>query len=300
MKRKLCVIVLLALVGVVSADELGAQQVATRPLRHAAADYDFGLYLLGGGHHRDALTLAQMPLREEEYTPAALDSLWHLKGWTYYSLREPSLAADCFARVAAPSPLYAKSAFYGSVCLLEQGRIDGAEEVLGRFAATPQAEHYGELLALQRGGIELLKGDVEAYRTYQRDFSYADFALAEQQAELDRVAATAARQLSPWVAGALSAVVPGLGRIYAGDVGQGIASFLLVGAMVGLTAESWHKAGTPKNWRTVLYGSVGSLLYVSEIFGSAASVRVYYQNFYESRNQAVMYSIHIPLRAIFN
>ena len=94
-------------------------------------------------------------------------------------------------------------------------------------------------------------------------------------------------------------MVPGLGKIYAGNVGEGIASFLIVGAFAGLTAESWAKAGTPKNWRTITYGTIGGLLYIGNIFGSVASVRIYYEEFETSRSGAVMYGLHIPLRSIF-
>jgi TM2 domain-containing membrane protein YozV len=102
------------------------------------------------------------------------------------------------------------------------------------------------------------------------------------------------------VAGVASALVPGLGKIYAGNLGEGVASFLLVGAFAALTADSWAKAGTPNNWRTITYGTIGSLLYISNIFGSIASVKVYYQNFEEINREAVMYSIHIPLRELFD
>ena len=71
------------------------------------------------------------------------------------------------------------------------------------------------------------------------------------------------------------------------------------GVMAGLTADSWVRAGSPCNWRTILYGSVGTLLYVGNICGSVASVRVYYKQFDEQRTEAVVCSLHIPLRTIF-
>lgn len=293
MKRLLAIVAALVAVAV---GGVGAQEhVSVR------ADYEFGQYLIGGGHLRDALTLAQQPLDENLYAPSSLDSLHFLRGWTHYNLQQFSLAADHFGRVeGAAVALHPRSVFYGVVCNLHEGDVATARQRLEGFAATPTATDYAELLALQRGGIALLEGDVEGYNSARKGFLYEGYPLADSEQTLDRVALAMQQPLKkPWVAGALSAVVPGLGRIYAGDVGQGIASFMLVGLMAGLTAESWHKAGTPQNWRTVLYGSVGSLLYISEIFGSAASVRVYHQQQNEAHAEAVMYSIHIPLRTIF-
>lgn len=286
MKRFICIFALL-MMGL----DVGFAQ------RHALPDYQFGGYLIGKGLLRDALTLTTtLP---NDYTPAGLDTMRHLSGWVLYHNQNFTSAADNFSKVSATSPLYPKSAFYGTICDLEGGYISGAKERLNTFAATPHASEYGELLAFERGGIALLEGNIEEYEQWQREFSYKTYALAEEQRALDQIALNRPKELSPWVAGVASAIVPGLGKIYAGDVGGGVASFLLVGAFAALTADSWAKAGTPANWRTITYGAVGSLLYVSNIFGSVASVKVYYQNFEEINRQAVMYSIHIPLRNIF-
>lgn len=285
------------LVAVVAAVMCNLAPLVAQP--HARADFEFGHYLLGNGLLRDAEVMSRMPLDEGLYTPAALDSLRHLKGWTLYSLRKFDEAIPHFGSVDAASPLYAKSAFYGAISGIEQRKIDVADTILSDFAQNNTEPKYAELLAFERAGVALLKGDTEAYGNYQKSFTYSDFALADEQRTLDQIAATAPRNLSPWVAGVASAVVPGLGQIYAGNLGEGLASMLLVGVMAGLTADSWVRAGGPCNWRTILYGSVGTLLYVGNICGSVASVRVYYKQFDEQRTEAVVCSLHIPLRTIF-
>lgn len=289
MRRK-AVILLTALL--IAVGQLAAQ-------RNALADYRFGGYLLGKGLLRDAATLTHT-LSAEDYTPAGLDTMQHLRGYTLYAMQNFGEAAEALSRVTPHSPLYAKSAFYGTICDLEVGSIEGAKSRLDRFAATPAAGDYGELLAFERGGIALLEGDKGGYEEQRTHFTYTNPHLAAQQQALDKIALNTPRDLSPWVAGVASAIVPGLGKIYAGSVGEGVASFLLVGAFATLTANSWAKAGTPANWRTITYGTIGSLLYIGNIFGSVASVRVYYKNFEEINHEAVMYSIHIPLRDIFD
>ena len=266
---------------------------------HARGDYDFGLYLLGNGLMRDAQTLATQPLNKAEFSPASLDSLHYLRGWTHYSLSDFKRATEEFQRVGVGCEFYPKSAFYGTISHLTLGNREEAKNSLNNFAATPQASAYKELLAFERAGIALLEGDTKAYNTLQQEFTYTNFALAEQQRIFDEIAAQQPRNLSPWVAGVASAIVPGLGKIYAGNLGEGVASFLMVGIFAGLTAESWVKAGTPNNWRTITYGTIGSLLYIGNIFGSVASVKIYYEEFETSRSGAVMYGLHIPLRSIF-
>lgn len=265
--------------------------------RHASEEYEFGRYLLGQGLLRDATTLTHnLPT---DYTPAALDTMRYLKGWTLYSTQQFAPAAKAFSEVGESSSFYPKSTLFGVVCDLEGDDIEGAKARLERFERSTSADEYSELIAFQRGGIALLEGDKAEYERQREAFSFGNYAFAEEERTLERIASTSPRNLSPWVAGLASAIVPGLGQIYTGNVGEGVASFLAVGAFAALTATSWSKAGTPANWRTITYGTIGSLLYIGNIFGSVASVKVYYQNFEEINHQAVMYSIHIPLRDIF-
>lgn len=266
--------------------------------RHALEDFRFGSYLLGGGMMRDALTLTHS--LGDDYTPEALDTMRYLKGWTLYHNQRFAEAATTLSEVGSASPFYPKSSLFGAVCLLEEGDIAGAKSRLDLFAATAASKPYREFVAFEREGIALLEGNLEEYHHWREQIDIESFSFAEEQLRLDEIAAHRPRNLKPWVAGVASAVVPGLGQIYAGNVGEGVASFLAVGAFAALTATSWEKADTPLNWRTITYGTIGSLLYIGNIFGSVASVKIYYQNFQEINREAVMYSIHIPLRNIFD
>ncbi len=268
--------------------------------RAARADYEFGRYLVGKGLLRDATTLVNNLLPDEYYPAESLDSLRYLRGVVNYHNRQFDKAALAFGTVSPNSPFYAGSSFYGSVCHLLEGDTAGARRQLDIFAQSPSAAHHDQLLALHRGGVAILEGDREEYGRQQSLFNYTHPIVANHQRELDRVASPPQRQPKAWVAGVASAIVPGLGQIYAGQVSEGVASFMAVGAFAALTATSWVKAESPANLRTITYGTIASLLYVSNIFGSVASVKVYYQNFEEINREAVMYSIHIPLRELFD
>jgi len=78
---------------------------------------------------------------------------------------------------------------------------------------------------------------------------------------------------SPWLAGAMSAVIPGLGRVYIGRWPDGLMSFLLVGLTAGLSAQGFHE-----DWRDSVrgwvLGSVAALLYVGNVYGSAVGAIV--------------------------
>jgi hypothetical protein len=78
---------------------------------------------------------------------------------------------------------------------------------------------------------------------------------------------------SPWVAGALSAVIPGLGRVYIGRWPDGLMSFLLVGVTASLAAQGFYQDGRD-SLRGWILGSIGALLYIGNVYGSAVGAIV--------------------------
>jgi hypothetical protein len=78
---------------------------------------------------------------------------------------------------------------------------------------------------------------------------------------------------SPWLAGTLSAVVPGLGRVYLGRWQDGILSFFLVGVTAGISAHGFYQDGrsSVRGW---LFGSTAAVFYLGNVYGSAVGALV--------------------------
>jgi tetratricopeptide (TPR) repeat protein len=76
------------------------------------------------------------------------------------------------------------------------------------------------------------------------------------------------------VAAGLSAIVPGSGKLYAGRFSDGIYSFVLIGLSGWQAYEGFHKdkANSTRGW---IYGTLGTIFYAGNIYGSAAAVKVY-------------------------
>lgn len=73
-------------------------------------------------------------------------------------------------------------------------------------------------------------------------------------------------------AGLLSAIVPGLGKIYTGDYGDGITGFLFT-AILGYIAYDNFRAG--HNFRGGLFSGLTALFYGGNIYGSITSAQIY-------------------------
>ena len=99
---------------------------------------------------------------------------------------------------------------------------------------------------------------------------------------------------SPLLAAGMSAVIPGAGKIYAGDLRSGVSTFLIVGALGAMMAESAHKLGW-QDWRTIALSSVFGVFYIGNIYGSAVSVSVIRNTYQDAQKASLLFDLHIPL-----
>jgi len=70
----------------------------------------------------------------------------------------------------------------------------------------------------------------------------------------------------------LSAVVPGLGKIYTGKYTDGITSFLLTGVLTYLSIDNFNADHQVRAW---LFAGLAAYFYAGNIYGSAASAQIY-------------------------
>jgi outer membrane protein assembly factor BamD (BamD/ComL family)/TM2 domain-containing membrane protein YozV len=160
----------------------------------------------------------------------------YYEGLSYVKLNTPNMAGKAFDRVVAlyPSSGYAPTAIIGkSLLLFDEQDITGSRNVLEQFLASYPNNTRVENV---REAISLL----------------------DQMGELPRK--------SPFLAGAMSAVIPGSGQIYSGHYGDGITAFILnglfiAGTVVAIEQENCAVAG--------IVGVIGLPFYAGNIYGAA-------------------------------
>ncbi|MBQ4285442.1 MAG: hypothetical protein II720_03175 [Bacteroidales bacterium] len=251
---------------------------------YASQESDFVMYLLDRGLRTDALTLLARPC----LVPS--DTLAFLRGLALFDDLQLE-GADRWFSLSSLEP----ALFYSTVAKAHLGR--GAE-------AVPALKSYGgpykELSDMQLAGLALIRSDMPAYREAASRFTYSDYNLTESERAIDAIAASMEKRhrKSPLAAAAFSALLPGSGQLYAGSLGEAVASFLMVGAMGGITAVTWNKYGI-KSWRTIVAASTTALFYIGNIYGAYVSVGIQQQQLQDETSAMVMYHIHIPLRSLF-
>jgi tetratricopeptide (TPR) repeat protein len=78
---------------------------------------------------------------------------------------------------------------------------------------------------------------------------------------------------SPFIAGLFSSIIPGSGKVYAGRWEDGLFSFVSIGFYTWQSWDGFNRDGkdSTKGW---IYGIVGSVFYLGNIYGSVIAARV--------------------------
>ncbi|MFO7525847.1 MAG: hypothetical protein R6W68_10360 [Ignavibacteriaceae bacterium] len=77
---------------------------------------------------------------------------------------------------------------------------------------------------------------------------------------------------SPFIAGLLSTIIPGSGKIYTGELSEGLTAFMLNGLLGFLSYNNFKNDHNLRGW---LFAGAGLFFYTGNIYGSAISANRY-------------------------
>lgn len=117
---------------------------------------------------------------------------------------------------------------------------------------------------------------VEAKKTLQQSPGKTDDTLLQRLYTIG-LAGTKLHLKSAGLAGALSAVVPGSGKVYAGRPWDGLSSLFMIGILAWQAYEGYEKDGLVSG-RCMAFGLLGSAFYTGNVYGSVNAARLYNQS----------------------
>ena len=250
------------------------------------------------GEYEEAISVIDISFKQESSDTAFQDSLNYLKAWCLYHLKELDSSAFYFDNVTASFPLYPKTVFFSAFNKSYEGRYDEAISALKAY--NPEDSNLIRLKNFELAGIHLLKRDFERFNSHSQRFDYRYYPIAREEKTLiehyDELLAF--KKKSPLLAGTLSALVPGLGKLYAGKMGEGISAFLVCTSLGLVAYENYRKDGL-LDAKTLVFGGVFSAYYIGNIWGSVFTVKIKKQEFNDAVNQFILFDLHIPLRNVF-
>jgi hypothetical protein len=275
------------------------QVIAQPDSLKAKENVRFAHYLLGTNQYIDAIYLInQLDLSQKEYNPF-LDSINFMKGWAFYSIKSLDSASLYFLRTTPNTSTGIKSRFFSAYNSIYQNNYENANQILGSMAL-PDSQLI-ELRCVQQAGIELLKRNYTNYNELKNNFTNKYYSLTEAEEKLNQyhLALSSHKKKSPLVAGIMSSIIPGSGKMYSGKIGEGVSALLSNAILAGITIENYRKAG-PRDFKTIFFGSLFTIFYCGNIYGSMISVQVSNNEFNNIYDNKILFDIHIPLRTIFN
>lgn len=273
--------------------EAQSGQLANTPV----PDYNFMNYLISGKQYSEALFLISKHEQRYSLLDKNADTLLFLKGKVFYQQQKLQPSSDALLDISEKFHAYNGVRFLAAYNNAHIGQYEKSNSVFLGIAPTDSIQRA--LKNFELAANALLVKDYNTFKTY-----YAlvpdHHLLLEEKLKLNNVALKIRdfNPKSPFLAGLMSAVIPGSGKMYAGKIGEGVTALLGLSLLGAITYENYKKAG-PDNYKTIIFGSMFTVFYVSNIYGSVYSVKVYRDEFYKSVNHAVLFNMHIPVRNVF-
>ena len=202
------------------------------------------------------------------------DSVNFILGMSYRNADRKDIARTRLMEVSSETFLYYKSHYLAGILDAEMEKPDSCLKTFLGIELSDNKD-LNELKEFEVAGAFLLNNDLRSYDSVSKRTVFTNTLLIEEHEKLNKCYAVQKKikRKSAFAAGALSAVIPGLGKVYAGNNGQALASFLTVGLMAGITAENYIRLGI-EHPQTIFFAGMFSLFYIGNIWGSAVSVQV--------------------------
>lgn len=225
------------------------------------------------------------------------DSLRYYTGKAAYHLGRYSTSSCLLDPVAPGSPFHRKSLLMGFSSCIRRGDYTRATNFLNKM----QGDHDGCSnieCSLSRYGLALLMRDYKVFDSLSGTFNTSNtgYAYLMEDYRLLSIQLKEHKRKRPWLAGVLSAIIPGLGKAYAGKPMHGISSFLAV-ATFGIQAWEGYSQRQLKSPTFYIFGGLAASFYIANIWGSVLTVKIAEDEFNHIMDQKIMLSIHIPVKA---
>jgi hypothetical protein len=253
----------------------------------------FAKYLLKNNMPEDCISLLNNEIKN--YSIEQKDTVYNLLGHAYFNNNLYDSSAYYFSNISISNKVFSESSFLSAYSYL---MINDYPKSIERLRKVDTADMKNkELRDFELSGIYLLQRDTSMFSKESKSFSDSFNDMNEQErsvVKLDNDYKNI-RNNSGVLAGMMSAVVPGLGKVYAGKTGQGISSFLPVTLMGLMTWEAYKKAGL-KSARFILTAAFFTVFYVGDIWGSVLSVSVNRIEKNNEINNQILLNLRIPLQ----
>lgn len=263
-------------------------------------DFNFIIHLSKNKLFTEAETVKQKMFSDSTLHPLYKDSVNFYLGMEYYKEKNKEKAIACFKSISDSVFFYFKSRYLAFEMELEGNNLDSASSILNSIYETTSND-LNELQKFESLGSLLLYKNIKKFDSLSSSITFSnpiiltEFNNLKNYSEIQKKI----KRKSPFVAGALSAVVPGLGKVYAGNNGQALASFLTCAVFGAVAAENYYRLGITHP-QTLFFTGVFGVFYVGNIWGSSLSVQLVKREKELENKHNILVGLKVPIHKFFD
>ncbi len=259
-------------------------------------EISFARHLMGRGHFKEALFVLE-DLKPEKNPQK--DSLNFLLGRILYGQKDLETSARYLTKVSNESPFFHQSLFFAAYnhAYLNNTNISGELLFSTDFSSDARLIYMRNF---QYSGLALLDRDMESFQKIRKKLNNEFFLTQAEEKNFISYYEQIKNypQKSPYLAGFMSMLIPGAGKIYAGKTSEGIANFLYTGALLATTYDLYASFGA-ENPFFIISAIVSGIFYTGNVWGSMVAVKRVQNEFNYEIDQRILLDMHIPLRKLF-
>ena len=268
-------------------------------LNHQREQFSFVLYLISSELYDDAQHVLSNLDRDTIDNRNLKDSISYYIGWIKYFNRDFYGAITSFEAIDSSSSVLVPSAFYNSICQIQNDSLSRAKRILEKINVGSNNK-FQTLKILQLQGLSLLQRNYVEFDSLSNLNVQRSFISESEMNEMSNYADAmqSYKRKSPWIAGLLSAILPGLGKFYAGYRGIPFGAMYMTIPLGAIAAESLIIAGVASA-QFIALGALFGVFYVGNIWGSVLSVYAKEKEFYDEIDHNIEFDLHTPVRRAF-
>ncbi len=254
-------------------------------------DYNFTYQLIKLGKLEQAIYyLRKFPHSFSE------DSLNFLIGYNYYLMKKPDSAYYYLNKPSQNFHAYFLSRTLASVNANYAKKPYHALQTINSISPSDD-DFQSQYKYLLQAGTYLLIKDIHKFDSVSVYFKYDNLNYEAEQKNLIEIKKRILKlkQKSPWIAGALSALIPGLGKFYAGQKGAALSTFTSNVIFAGMAIETFYRTQNLKSPSFILFTSLFTFFYTGNIIGSIHSVKKRYKSLSKQIDNEILINMHIPV-----
>lgn len=227
-----------------------------------------------------------------------LDSIYFYKGITHFNTKQFKESVFSFIKISENSIFDIQSKMYLTIGLLY---LDSSENYISNELKLIKGDSvFNQIKTITLASVALLNNNLLAYDSLVLQIKDSLYYFSNLQVSLNKWRKKAnLKTKSPMIALGLAAMVPGLGKVYAGKPFDGLSTFLTHIPLGFIVWESYNNAGM-NSARFITFTAISSLFYVGNIL---TSYHYIYKNRKEEkidRKNEILLQCNIMLRNYYN